>query len=75
MKCYICDQLGKDSPAVAICIVCGMGLCKDHVIREELPMWERMHQGMAETKVKLPATLPRILCPPCSTALHQSNES
>lgn len=36
MKCYMCALDGKDSDAVAICVVCGMGLCMDHVIREEI---------------------------------------
>lgn len=28
MKCYICAEEGKSTDAVAMCIVCGMGLCK-----------------------------------------------
>ena len=35
MKCYMCALEGKDTDALAICIVCGMGICKDHLIREE----------------------------------------
>lgn len=40
MKCYICAQQGKDSDAVAACVVCGMGVCMDHVVREEVETWE-----------------------------------
>ncbi|MEN6293464.1 MAG: DUF2180 family protein, partial [Methanobacterium sp.] len=36
----MCALEGKDSDAVAICIVCGMGLCMDHVIREDVEIWE-----------------------------------
>jgi hypothetical protein len=72
MNCCICKQQGQDEPAVAICIVCGMGLCLDHLIREELPVYESVNAGMAATKHKLPATLPRMLCPPCQAALHQA---
>ena len=72
MNCYVCNKLGKQEPAVAICIVCGMGLCMDHVVREELPVYESVNAGMAASKHKLPATLPRILCPECYKALHQS---
>lgn len=72
MNCYLCDQEGKDSPAVAICTICGMALCKAHAIREELPMCERVDQGMAPTCRKLPLTMPRFVCEPCRAAMHQS---
>jgi len=74
MHCYICSQQNKETPAVAICIVCGMGLCKEHLIREELPVWEKLHTGMAETRRKLPESLPRFVCPPCHQALHQTED-
>lgn len=32
MKCYVCAKEGKDTEAIAICIVCGMGLCEDHIV-------------------------------------------
>jgi hypothetical protein len=72
MNCYVCKLQGKDEPAVAICIVCGMGLCLDHVVREELPVYESVNAGMAASRHKLPATLPRILCSECYQALHQT---
>lgn len=75
MRCYICDQQGKESPAVAICVVCGMGLCRDHAIREELSMWETVHQGPAPTRRRLPQSLPRFLCPPCQAALQQTPQT
>ena len=31
MLCYKCAKEGKEMPAVGICVVCGMGLCIDHV--------------------------------------------
>ena len=71
MVCYMCDQEGKSTPAVAICIVCGMGLCREHAVREELPVWETLHLGMGQTKRKMPLTMPRFLCRPCYRALHQ----
>ncbi len=73
MRCYLCNELGKDTPAVAICIVCGMGLCPEHVIREELPVWKEVEAGMGTVRHKLPDTLPRILCAPCHRALHQED--
>jgi hypothetical protein len=72
MVCYVCNKQGKETPAVAICIVCGMALCPEHLIREELPVWEKVFAGMGETTRKLPETLPRILCAPCHSALKQT---
>jgi hypothetical protein len=70
--CYICDQAGTRTDAVAVCIVCGMALCKDHLIREELPVWERLHTGLGEPRRVLPERLPRFLCRDCYKALHQT---
>lgn len=67
MKCYICAEEGKDSDAVAICIVCGMGVCKHHAIREETELWEG---GYPFPATKLKKSIPRILCPPCHHALE-----
>lgn len=66
MKCYLCALEGKDEEAVAICIVCGMGLCKDHAIREDIDLWEGGYPFPSQ-KVKTP--LPRFLCPWCYKAL------
>ncbi len=67
MKCYICAQEGKSSDAVAICIICGMGLCSEHVVREDIDVWEGDYPFPAHKgKVKLP----RILCPDCYDALR-----
>ncbi|MBO8182836.1 MAG: DUF2180 family protein [Archaeoglobus sp.] len=62
MKCYICKEQGKDTDAVAICIVCGMGLCVNHLVREEIEIWEGGYPFPAR---KLEKTIPRILCPMC----------
>lgn len=71
MGCYVCDKQGKTTPAVAICILCGMALCAEHAIREELPVFQDVSAGMGTMRHKLPATLPRILCAECYNALHQ----
>jgi hypothetical protein len=67
MKCYICAEEGKDSDAVAICIVCGMGLCMKHAIREETEVWSGGYPFPSE---KMSETLPRILCRYCYKALE-----
>jgi hypothetical protein len=73
MICYVCDGLGRKAEAVAICIVCGMALCKEHCVREELPVWEKLHTGLGDTRRELPEKLPRFLCPECYRALHQAS--
>ena len=72
MVCYVCAQEGARSEAVAICIVCGMALCQEHVVREELPVWQKLHLGPGEMRVELPEKLPRFLCQDCHRALRQA---
>ncbi len=67
MKCYVCAQEGKSSDAVAICIICGMGLCSEHAIREDIDIWEGGYPFPAQ---KVKRKLLRILCPECYAALR-----
>ena len=73
MNCYVCNKQGKEKSAVAICIVCGMALCEEHLVREELPVWKDIQLGIGSNRVKLPETLPRIVCAQCHAALKQNN--
>lgn len=69
MKCYICAQTDKDADAVAICIVCGMGVCMEHAVKDQLSFWEAqfISSDMFPDNVRfsLPKLLPRILCVEC----------
>jgi hypothetical protein len=67
MKCYVCAKEGRSADAVAICIICGMGLCTEHAIREDLDMWEGGYPFPAH---KIKAKMPRILCPECHDAMR-----
>jgi len=69
MKCYICALAGKRTDAIATCIVCGIGLCENHLKREEIPMWTGETQTPETT---LPETMPRILCYYCYEQLRPS---
>ncbi|MFQ5963825.1 MAG: DUF2180 family protein [Candidatus Scalinduaceae bacterium] len=69
MKCYICNNDGKETEAIAICIVCGIAVCKEHSVREQIPVTETYKWGMGEEKVTLPLPVPRILCTWCYQAL------
>ena len=42
------------------------------LVREELPVWETVSLGVGETRRKLPATQPRIVCAECHHALNQA---
>ncbi|MCC6443072.1 MAG: DUF2180 family protein [Armatimonadetes bacterium] len=75
MKCYQCALEGYQTDAVAICIVCGMAVCMDHLIREELPVSETFMTGLGIQKKTYPLTMPRFLCYPCYDALSQQEGS
>lgn len=66
MKGYICAKMGKNTDAVAVCIVCGMGVCMEHAKRVDLPIWE----GGYPVPVKmLKKGLPRFVCADCGNVL------
>ena len=69
MKCYICSERGVDRDAIAVCIVCGMGVCREHLVREELAVMDIFDWGMEREKIVYPKTTPRILCIYCYEAL------
>jgi hypothetical protein len=71
MKCYLCKLQGKDTDAVASCIVCGMGVCIDHVVREEVDLWEGGHPFPSK---KLKNKIPRMLCIPCHEAYKEGKK-
>ena len=59
MNCYLEAKAGTEKEAVAVCAVCGMGLCMDHLTEIDNPpaasvglMGDRSHMA--------------ILCPRCA---------
>lgn len=71
LNCYICAKEGKQTTAVAACLACGMGVCMQHLVREELPIEDIVDWGLGKEKITYPKTLPRILCIWCAEALAQ----
>ena len=71
MKCYVCEKQGVDKDAVAICIVCGMGLCMGHAFKEELLVKDIIDWGFGEERITYPHTLPRFICAECKLAIEQ----
>jgi len=66
MQCYVCNSNKVETEAIAICIVCGMAVCKDHLVRADIDMWEG---GYPLPPSKLKKKLPRVLCKECYDAL------
>lgn len=62
MKCYIDALEGKDKEAVAVCQVCGMGVCFDHQVREEIEIYAGGYPFPTQKSGK---PMPRILCTWC----------
>lgn len=67
MECYVCAKLGKKTEAVGVCIVCGMGVCMEHAVRDDVEMWTG---GYPFPSATTRSTIPRILCEECHVALH-----
>ena len=65
MKCYVCEKMGIDREASGVCIVCGMGLCSEHMVRSDVETFEGRYP-FPSRKLKKP--IPRILCPECAAA-------
>ncbi|HJJ52266.1 MAG: DUF2180 family protein [Methanocorpusculum sp.] len=65
MKCYVCEQQGIDREATGVCIVCGMGLCSEHMVRSDVEIREGGYPFPSRTLKK---PVPRILCPECAAA-------
>jgi hypothetical protein len=61
LKCYDCLEESKDSEAVGVCIVCGKGLCMEHIKQVEFPM----RGGYPLPKLNLKKGLPRMMCREC----------
>ncbi len=70
MNCFMCAQEKKEVPALAVCIACGMGVCQDHLIRDDLPLEDVKNFGFSTQKIVRVEKMPRILCKPCNIAVN-----
>ncbi|HBY95710.1 MAG: DUF2180 family protein [Ardenticatenaceae bacterium] len=62
MNCYTCIKEGVTMDAVAVCAICGMGLCLDHAIEREIPLVQRVSGWASQSTM-------HILCERCSKVL------
>ncbi len=67
MNCYECYP--KSEPAVALCQLCGKGLCRDHCVRQERQVVQHVPSGMAAQTRMLDRILPRLVCAECDAAV------
>lgn len=70
MNCYMCAQEKKETPALAICLTCGMGVCQEHLVRESLTIEDVKTGAFSKQTVVRAENLPRISCKICYTALN-----
>lgn len=70
MNCFICAQDKKETTAVAVCLTCGMGVCQEHLVREEITIEDVKTSAFSKQKIIRAENLPRILCKPCYAALN-----
>ena len=47
MKCYVHAREGSREEAVAVCQVCGMGVCLDHAVERDMPLRQFQSPGLA----------------------------
>ncbi len=59
MECYTCAKKKTKSEAVAVCSICGKGLCLDHAVERDLPLVRRV-SGWGDQ------SLIHILCEMCA---------
>ena len=71
MDCYDCAS--EPTPAVAICHLCGKGLCRQHCVPQTLPVFEHVPSGMAAQVRPTGKRLPRMLCMECADAVGTSD--
>ncbi|MGN9760988.1 DUF2180 family protein [Streptomyces sp. SD31] len=64
MNCYECVQLDRTVAAVAVCTVCGAGVCADHVHTERKQLREPASPG----KVIHEQPARQMTCPVCRHA-------
>ncbi|MFW5986882.1 MAG: DUF2180 family protein [Methanohalophilus sp.] len=77
MKCYECEKENKSTDTVGICIICGRGVCMDHLVREKIPVLEGEYEARLKCmgdacELKDMQPLLKILCKPCHEALKEN---
>jgi hypothetical protein len=67
MTCYDCHP--RTEAAVADCQLCGKGLCREHCIRQDRPVYEHVPSGMVAQVRDSGRRAPRMVCRECAAAV------
>lgn len=70
MLCYDCHP--NETPAVAVCVACGKGVCWEHCVRHDRQVIEKVASGMAAQERATGRKVPRMLCEECATGMGGS---
>jgi hypothetical protein len=67
MNCYDCCP--NTTPAVAVCVTCGKGVCAEHCVRHERAVVQQVAGGMTTQERATGRSVPRMLCGECAAGL------
>jgi hypothetical protein len=67
MNCYDCHP--RAEAAVAVCRLCGKGVCREHCRRQERKVFEHTASGMAALVRVTGRVVPRMVCAECDTQI------
>lgn len=79
MKCYICAKQGVEKDAVAICIVCEMGLCMGHAVKEVMLVRDIINWDSERRRSSIPipcldSSAWKARCPEIKGFRHRKSE-
>ncbi|MBO8196596.1 DUF2180 family protein [Streptomyces oryzae] len=66
MHCFDCSKEGTETPAVAVCVDCGAGVCPRHLISEPEPV----RQSTSPGRVWSAGESRRMICLVCHRSLQ-----
>ena len=67
MLCYDCHP--EATPAVAVCVACGKGICMEHCVRHDRHVMESVAAGMASQQRDTGRKVPRMMCGECAAGM------
>lgn len=70
MLCYDCDH--DERPAVAVCKLCGKGICRDHSVQLQRCVYEHASAGMASQLRATGRRVSMMVCTECAEAIGPS---
>jgi hypothetical protein len=72
MNCYDCHP--RIETAVAVCQLCGKGLCRTHCVRQERPVYQHVPFGLGIQVRATGRKVPRMVCGECEAAVGTADD-